>query len=368
MKTKQEWNESKQRLFDVVLGNQPDRVPYYMNATEALGARVSGMTIGEMLTSGKKLAKASVETCEFFGSDIVVPVVPGGGYCAPFEAIAFAKVNGKEHLVEYRDYDTPFIHEGKICETEEDIEKLEIPDHRKVEPWPTLIEALKYIEDLSGPVISFPPSLTWSNVQLLRGSRAYIDVVKNPELLLKLCDKIYESQLDYYKAIVDAVGKPLYMFNCQYAFNKHMLSFEDAWKFEGQYVVKFFKETGMPLMVHNCGFEPYWDEMIDKMKEEGVLVVGVNGSHPLDLDEWVAFNQKYPELLIAGASIYVNHEIVSGTPEDVKNRVKENIAKLGHTNKLMIVPTCSPMWGSSMNNLLAVKEAVEEYGRYPLNF
>ena len=366
MKTREEWIRTKQRMVDLVLGNETDRIPYVMNATEALGARISGLTIGEMLTSGKKLAKASIQTCDFLGNDIVSPVAPGGGYLAPFEAIAFAKANGKEHLVEYRDYDTPFIHEGKICETEEDIEKLEIPDHRKVEPWPTLLEAYKYIEDMSGPIAMFSPSLTWSNVQLLRGSRAYIDVVKNPDLILKLCDKIYESQMDFFKAFVDSVGKPFALFNCQYAFNKQMLSFEDAWKFEGQYVARFCKETQLPLMVHNCGFEPYWDEMVDKMREEGVFIVGVNGSHPLDLDYWVEFNKKYPELLIAGASIYVNNEIVSGTPEDVKNRVKENIVKLGHTNKLMIVPTCSAMWGSSMNNLMAVKEAVEEYGYYPL--
>ena len=49
-----------------------------------------------------------------------------------------------------------------------------------------------------------------------------MDVIENPELLLALCEKIYDSQLDYY--------------------------------------------------------DPYWVELIEKHQSEGVQVIAVNGS------------------------------------------------------------------------------------------
>jgi hypothetical protein len=141
-----------------------------------------------------------------------------------------------------------------------------------------------------------------------------MDVIENPELLLQLCEKIYASQWDYYEAYCSAVGKPSHAFNCQYAFNRTMLRFEDAWKFEGQFINRFCLESGLPLAIHNCGFDPYWAELVERHQAEGVRVILVNGSHPLDLDEWVKFREKFPDIVIAGASLFVNGELEHGTP------------------------------------------------------
>ena len=78
------------------------------------------------------------------------------------------------------------------------------------------------VQETTGLGGGFSPSLTWSSIQMLRGSRAYMDVIENPELLLALCEKIYDSQLDYY--------------------------------------------------------DPYWVELIEKHQSEGVQVIAVNGS------------------------------------------------------------------------------------------
>ena len=361
---KHDWQASVARLAATFLGGTPDRVPLGFLASEDIAARISGLSIREMLASPKILADVSIQVCEVLGGDTASVVA--NPYCGPYEGLAFAKANGREDAFEWKDYSTPFLQEGVLCASEADIEKLEIPDHRSVEPWPTILEATAIVAEQTGIPPNFAPSLTWSSVQMLRGSQAYMDVIENPELLLRLCEKIYASQWDYYEAYCSIVGKPAFAFNCQYAFNRTMLRFEDAWKFEGQFVSRFCKRAGIPLGIHNCGFDPYWDELIERHRAEGVEVVLVNGSHPLDLDQWVAFREKYPGIVISGASLYVNAELENGKPRDVVERVRQNIEKLAPYGRFMIMPVCCMPWRVPLANIFALREAVEQYGRYPI--
>ncbi len=101
---------------------------------EALAARVTGLTVREMLASPKRLAEASIMTYEFLGTDNIDTITPP--YAGPFEGLAFAKVNGKADQFVWFDYKTPHMPEGKICETEDDIDNLQIPDIDVIAPEP----------------------------------------------------------------------------------------------------------------------------------------------------------------------------------------------------------------------------------------
>jgi len=334
-------------------------------ASEDVAARVTGLTIREMMASPEVLAEKTILVNDFLGGD-GMPLV-ANPYCGPFEGLAYAKANGRNDVFVWKDYTTPFIREGFICQTEEDIEKLKIPDHYSVEPWPTLFKAIAIVQERTGMGgDQFSPSLTWSSVQMLRGSQAYLDVKKNPDLLMELCEKIYTSQWNYYEAYRDMAGPPVGALQCSYAFNQHMLSFDDAWKFEGQFIARFAKESGLPLIIHNCGFKPYHIELIEKLQQEGIQIQAVNASHPLDIDWWVEFRKKYPEITIMGG-LHVSAEMENGTPQDVENRVKEVIKKLGGTGRLVITPTCCMPWRVPLSNIKAVVEAVEKFGAYPIN-
>jgi uroporphyrinogen decarboxylase len=359
-----DWQASVERLAATMLGGKPDRVPLTFLASEDIASRISGLTVREMLTSPEKLADISIETCEVLGSDSASVVVTP--YCGPYEGLAFARANGMADEFEWKDYSTPFIREGAVCDGVSGVAQLEIPDHRRVEPWPTILRATAIVAERTGVPANFAPSLTWSSIQMLRGSQAYMDVIENPELLLTLCEKIYASQWDYYEAFCSIVGQPYFVFNCQYAFNRTMLRFEDAWRFEGQFVNRFCKQAGLPLAIHNCGFDPYWNEMVERHIAEGVDVIMVNGSHPLDLEHWVAFREKYPQIVIMGASLFVNGELENGKPGDVKERARENIERLGPYGRFILSPVCCMPWRVSLANVLALREAVEEYGRYPI--
>lgn len=364
---KHDWAASKERWETTITGGTPDRVPLFIVSDEVFGSRISGQTVRNMLDDPKVLAKASLDTSEFLGIDVPNSAVLY--YAGPMEAYTIGKVNGykDKEIATWNDFATIFIHQGIVAETEEKIDNLIIPDHTKDGYWPTMMDANAIVKEKTGMDVGFTLSLTWSIVQELRGTQAYMDVYQNPDLLLKLCEKIYASQMDLYQAHCKKLGKPALITNAQYAFNKLMLSFEDAWQYEGQFIARFCKEVGLPLGVHNCGFEPYWDEMIDKLAEKGVQVVSVNGCRPKSLEYWVEFRRKYPEITIMGANIYVNEELAFGSPEDVEAIVKENIETLAPLKRFILSPNCSPGWGISMENILTVRDVVEKYGTFPIN-
>jgi len=360
-----DYKACQERIRTVMLGETPDRVPLSFLTSEDVSARITGLTIRELVSSPELLAEKTIMVNNFLGGDGMT--LATNAYCGPFEGLAYARANGREDVFVWKDHTTPFIREGLLCQTEEDIENLRIPDHTKIEPWPTFFKALKIIGDKTGMGLNqFGPSLTWSSVQMLRGSQAYLDVKLNPDLLMKLCEKIYTSQWDYYEAYCKMVGRPSSAFQCSYAFNRHMLSFEDAWKFEGQFIARFAREAKMPLIIHNCGFKPYHIELIEKLQEEGVIVVALNASHPLEIDWWVEFRKRFPHITIMGG-LHVSAEMESGTEEDVENRVKEFIKRVGPEGRLIITPTCCMPWRIPLNNIAAVKNAVEKYGTYPIN-
>jgi uroporphyrinogen-III decarboxylase len=363
---KRDYQASMARVLAALMGETPDRVPLVYLTSEDVSARITGLTIREMLASPELLAEKTILVNDFLGGDGMNLVA--NPYCGPFEGLAYAKVNDVNvaDVFVWKEYTTPFIREGAICKTEKDIEKLKTPDHYTVEPWPTLFKAIAIVQERTGMGRDqFAPSLTWSSVQMLRGSQAYLDVRQKPDLLMELCEKIYASQWNYYEAYKDIVGQPIVAFQCSYAFNRHMLSFEDAWKFEGQFIARFAKQSGVPLIIHNCGFKPYHIELVEQLKNEGVTIAAVNASHPLDIDWWVNFRKKFPQITIMGG-LHVNGEMESGTEQDVTNRVKDFIQKVGGNGRLIITPTCCMPWRVPLSNIRAVTEAVEKYGDYPI--
>ena len=92
----------------------------------------------------------------------------------------------------------------------------------------------------------------------------------------------------------------------------------------------------------------------------------VNGSHPLDIDKWVQFRQKFPDIVIMGATIYVNDVIQHGTPADVEERARQTIVKLAPYKRFILCPVCTVDWRMPLPNVFALRDAAEKYGRYPI--
>ena len=75
---------------------------------------------------------------------------------------------------------------------------------------------------------------------------------------------------------------------------------------------------------------------------------------------------KHPKIAIIGANIDVSRELLTGTPSDVERKVKENILNLAPGGRYICCPVCSLPWGVPIPNILAIPNAIEKYGKYPI--
>lgn len=354
-----DWIKSAGRVMMAMSGNvkQLDRVPFFALIDEQFISRIMGITTREILSSPETYANCIIKTAEFIQADTIQ--IPSA-YAGPAEAYAFAEANNKMDSIHWYDYKPIAIKQGEVCKTEEDIENLEIPDHSKVDLWETTFTAANIIKEK----LKYPQSLgvsIWSVVQELRGVDAFKDIRRNPDLLLKLCEKIYESQLDVYNNWVEKVGStPLIMYT-GYAFNKHMMSFKDAMKYEGQFIKRFQEKIKAPFILHNCGTKPYFKEICREID-----FIAVNGSHPLDIEYWTEFQNEFPKVTIMGANIDVSREMFTGTPQDVEEKVRENIINLAPRGRYIVSPICCLPWGVPLPNVFAIHKAIEKYGQYPI--
>ncbi|MFX1445601.1 MAG: hypothetical protein ACFFHV_19470, partial [Promethearchaeota archaeon] len=128
-----DWVASVNRIFRTISGSKRiDKVPFLAFAGEQMICRITGKTVRELYSSPKIYSNAIIETFEFLNADSInVP----SAYAGPSEALAFAEVNNKLSAIKWFDYKSLMVKQGEICQTEEDIERLEIPDHGKNDLW-----------------------------------------------------------------------------------------------------------------------------------------------------------------------------------------------------------------------------------------
>lgn len=353
-----DWKASLDRAFKAFMGSKRiDRVPYFALLDEQSITRINGINVRTLFSSPKIYAKAAKIANEFIHTDILyLPTA----YAGPVEALAFAEANEVKDCVKWFDYQPIFIEQGVICKTEADIERLKVPDHTKVKLWNTTFDAAKLLYDQT----NYPQMMglgIWSVVQQLRGVQAYRDMRQNPEILLTLCEKIYESQMDVYRNWIERVSRSPFILYTGYAFNKTMMSFEEAMKYEGQFIIRMQKELDIPFVLHNCGMKPYFEEVCNEIK-----FAGVHGSHPLDIAFWIDFQKKFPKVVIMGANIDVSRELLTGTPSDVDEKVKENILNLAPSRRYFVAPVCCLPFNLPLPNIMAISSAIEKYGYYPI--
>lgn len=353
-----DWKASRKRFEMTISGSKRiDKVPYFPIVGEQMISRIVGTNVRNLYSSPENYSKYTLMANEFFNTDaIYLPTC----YPGPVEALAFAEANGKKDLIKWFDH-TLFVEQGAVCKSEEDIEKLKIPDHNQNKIWSTTFKAAKQIfKETQFPQI--PGFGIWSVVQQLRGIHAYRDMRNNPEILMMLCEKVYQSQLDVYQNWIDNVSFAPFIFCTAYSFNKQMMSFDDAMKYEGQFLKRFYDEVKVPFILHNCSMEPYVEEVCKEFN----FVSSINGSHPLDINFWIEFKKKFPKITISGANIDVSRELLTGTPEIVEEKVKENILNLAPNGRYIVSPICTLPYNIPLPNIMAVSNAIEKYGYYPI--
>jgi len=194
----------------------------------------------------------------------------------------------------------------------------------------------------------------------MRGKDAWTDFYMNPDLLPKLAEKIYDSTLGLLDAWREIMGNPLIDINISYLGNKDMASYKDFWEIEGKWVNKFRKKSGMGVVMHNCGRQPYWEEMIKDCKLLGVQPT-FDSLGNSDVNYWKAMKKKH-RIFILG-TLNQTGVTMTGTPQDVEKEVMDNLEALAPGGKFILTHGCEVGWGVPLENLSVIKTTMEKYAK-----
>ena len=89
MRRQRDYDASMARTLAAFIGEIPDRVPVIFLTSEDVSARITGLTIREMMRTPEVLAEKSIMVNDFLGNDQMM--IAANPYCGPFEGAGLRK-------------------------------------------------------------------------------------------------------------------------------------------------------------------------------------------------------------------------------------------------------------------------------------
>jgi len=128
--------------------------------------------------------------------------------------------------------------------------------------------------------------------------------------------------------------------------------------------IRFIKErTKAKVLFHTDGdVEPLIEDFI----EIGVDILNPIQTSAGKMSDLVSLKSKYGGRIVFCGAIDTHRVLPFGTPDEVRAEVKRVIQALGHGGGFMLGPVHTIMGDVPAENVLAMVDAVEEYGQYPL--
>ncbi len=187
---------------------------------------------------------------------------------------------------------------------------------------------------------------------------------KDPDLIKKLINDRKQAQLN----ILDELKKydPMVVFGGDDMGQKGrpLLSPRMYKKFFKEPYSEIFNkvhnELGAKIFNHSCG---NIEDLLPDAIEAGLD--GWQSLEPASLIDHRRVKQKYPNFILCGG--LDSREISFGTEESIQKHVKEQIMKMGGGGGYICGPTHDFLTETPLDNCLAMRDAIQECGHYPLN-
>ena len=209
------------------------------------------------------------------------------------------------------------------------------------------------------------------NTQFIRGFHDwFIDTVAGPKIMEALCDAVTEVVVATNEYVLAEVHDLIDVVSVS-----DDIGHQDRTCVAPEVYRRIFKPwhrrvldgirkwTGAPIMFHTCG--SVYDVLPD------LIEIGVDCLNPVQDDakdmDAARLKREYGDRLTFWGGINARHVLPFGTPEEVWNEVRRKVLALGAGGGYILsavhnIQPCVPV-----GNFMAMVEAAQELGRYPLD-
>lgn len=239
-----------------------------------------------------------------------------------------------------------------------------VPDPDLPSRFETIEKAVKRFKGKRAIIAGVRPFATLKDS--LRGEPdLFRDMIKNPGLVDELIGILDEYYRRYVKNLID-VGVDVVFETADWAITQGpMVSPEFTGRFIIPSLAKIVDQChsrGIPCLKHTDGnLWPIMDQIVD---------TGINGLHPIDPLAGMDIGevkQKYGHRICIMGGVDCGDLLTFRTPDEVRQGVKEAIAKAGTGGGYICMSSNSIHGAVKPENYVAMLEAIREYGRYPLS-
>ncbi|MHB8869131.1 MAG: uroporphyrinogen decarboxylase family protein [Thermoleophilia bacterium] len=355
MAVKTDQMTSLERVGTALAHKEADRVPVAPLASGA-ARRVLGVTYAEYAQDAELAAQSQMQWVELTGSDAV---------CTFLDLSVEAADFGQE--VKFPIEDTPqAVFRNPVIKNTDDYGRIPLINPRKTKRMSMNLRYLELMVNALGKekaVLGFIYGPLSTLSQMRSAEKLFLDCMKEPDKVHEGVEIVTQVLLDYVDAQVDrgAIGIVMDTLFCSGS-----IMSRDLWmKMEGPYVERIAKrihDAGLAIMIHNCGNNPYFDVQIETMKPEAISIAYLPDECPTYADLKKTWGDKVTIVgLIAPSQV-----MYMGAPADVKEACKEQIQALAPGGGYLLSTGCEFPPNASLLNAIAMVEAAEEYGQYPI--
>lgn len=337
---------SLERVLTALSHKEPDRVPYFLLLTMH-GAKELGVSIEEYFSNAQNVFEGQVKLRQKYGHDCYYSF-----FYAPIEVEAFGA------KVIYSDDGPP--NSGEPFLTIDDIATLQAPDVKSSKVLKKVLDATKMLKEHAKdevPIIGVVMS-PFSLPVMQLGFDKYLDIMnEDNELFQKLMEVNKKFCIDWANAQLEAGATAICYFD---PVSSTTIIPRDLYLKTGHKVAKeTIAAINGPTATHFASGHVI--PIIDDVAQTGTAVIGVSCKEDLNKIK----EKTTGKLTILGNLNAI--EMRNWTKEETIEHVKKSILEAGKDGGFILAENHGEIpWSISEETLLAIKEAVEKWGKYPI--